>query len=113
MTVVLDTTKATPRKKPAASPAQALPKPAAVSVNGITIARDAIQREMQNHTAGKPIAAWQQAARALAIRELLLQEARRLDIKAEPASDDEGRRETDEEAMIRGLIEREVAVPEP
>ena len=88
-------------------------KPVNVSVNGVAIARDAIQREMQHHAAAKPIAAWQQAARALVVRELLLQEARRLAIVAEPLSDDEGRRETDEEAVIRGLIEREVSVPEP
>ena len=109
MTVVLDTTK----KKPAPAPLHAAPKPETVSVNGVAIARDAIVREMQNHAAPKPIAAWQLAARALVIRELLLQEARRLGVAAEPASDAEGRRETDEEAMIRGLIEREVMVPEP
>ena len=55
-------------------------KPAAVSVNGVAIARDAIAREMQHHPAPKPIAAWQQAARALVIRELLLQQARHLDV---------------------------------
>ena len=77
------------------------------------IARDEIVREMQHHAAPKPIAAWQQAARALVIRELLLQEAQRLAIAPQPASDSEGRRETDQEAMIRGLIEREVTVPEP
>ena len=88
-------------------------KPAAVSVNGVTIARDAIVREMQHHAAPKPIAAWQQSARALVIRELLLQEARRLAIAAQPLSDGDGRRETDEEAIIRGLIDREVTVPEP
>lgn len=88
-------------------------KPIAVSVNGVAIARDAIVREMQHHAAEKPIAAWQQAARALVIRELLLQEARRLAIAPQPISDAEGRRETDEEAMMRGLIEREVTVPEP
>jgi len=88
-------------------------KPMQVSVNGVAIARDAIQREMQHHAAGKPIAAWQQAARALVIRELLLQEARRLAVAPKPLSDDEGRRETDEEAVIRGLIEHEVNVPEP
>jgi peptidyl-prolyl cis-trans isomerase C len=88
-------------------------KPVTISVNGVSIARDAIQREMQHHTAAKPIAAWQQAARELAIRELLLQEARRLAIAPQPLSDDDGRRETDEEAIIRGLIEREVSVPEP
>ena len=88
-------------------------KPMQVSVNGVAIASDAIQREMQHHAAGKPIAAWQQAARALVIRELLLQEARRLAVAPKPLSDDEGRRETDEEAVIRGLIEHEVNVPEP
>jgi peptidyl-prolyl cis-trans isomerase C len=88
-------------------------KPVAVSVNGVSIARDAIVREMQHHPAPKPIAAWQQAARALVIRELLLQEARRLGVALQPASDGEGRRETDEEALIRGLIDREVTVPEP
>ncbi len=87
-------------------------RPAIVSVNGVAIARDAIVREMQHHAAAKPIAAWQRAARALVIRELLLQEARRLGVAAQPESDAEGRRETDEEAIIRGLIEREIAVPE-
>ena len=88
-------------------------KPAAVSVNGVAIARDAIQREMQHHAAAKPIAAWQQAARALVIRELLMQRARLLDVRPEPVSDGEGRRETDDEAVIRALVEREVTVPEP
>jgi peptidyl-prolyl cis-trans isomerase C len=88
-------------------------KPAAVSVNGVGIARDAIVREMQHHPAPKPIAAWQQAARALVIRELLLQRARHLGVAPEPISDDEGRRETDDEALMRGLIEREVTVPKP
>jgi peptidyl-prolyl cis-trans isomerase C len=84
-----------------------------VSVNGVTIARDAIQHEMQHHPAPKPIAAWQQAARALVIRELLLQRARHLGVAPEPLVDAEGRRETDDEAMVRALVEREVTVPEP
>jgi peptidyl-prolyl cis-trans isomerase C len=88
-------------------------RPVPVSVNGISIARDAIVREMQHHPAPKPIAAWQQAARALVVRELLLQEARRAGIAPQPVSDASGRRETDEEAIIRGLIEREITVPEP
>jgi len=88
-------------------------KPVTVSVNGVAIARDAIVREMQHHAAPKPIAAWQQAARALVIRELLLQRARMLDLKPEPISDEAGRRETDEEALMRGVVDREVTVPEP
>ncbi|MGL5116357.1 MAG: peptidylprolyl isomerase, partial [Beijerinckiaceae bacterium] len=60
-------------------------KPKTVSVNSVSIARDAIARETQNHPAAKPIDAWQAAARALVIRELLLQEAARLGISADPA----------------------------
>jgi peptidyl-prolyl cis-trans isomerase C len=93
--------------------ATALPKPKAVSVNGITISREAISREVQNHPAPKPIEAWSAAARALVVRELLRQEADRLGIDEPPLMDDEGRRETAEEAAIRGLIAREVATPEP
>jgi peptidyl-prolyl cis-trans isomerase C len=87
--------------------------PVAVSVNGVAIARDAIQREMQHHPASKPVTAWQQAARALVIRELLLQRARHLGVTPEPINDRDGRREADDEAVMRALIEREVKVPEP
>jgi peptidyl-prolyl cis-trans isomerase C len=89
------------------------PKPVTVSVNGTVIPRDAIARETQHHPAGKPIAAWQSAARALVIRELLLQEARRLGIGPAPKSDASGRRETEEEALVRGVVEHEVTTPEP
>ncbi len=88
-------------------------RPVAVSVNGVSIGREAIVREMQHHPAPKPIAAWQQAARALVVRELLLQRAHRLGVTPEPISDRDGRREADDEAVMRALIEREVRVPEP
>ncbi len=90
----------------------AWPKPNVVSVNGVVVARAAIAREAQNHPAPKPIIAWQEAARALALRELMLQEARRVGVTAEPAVDAQGRRETEDEALIRALAEREVTVPE-
>src|SRR5437016_113282 len=90
-----------------------LPKPKTVSVNGTVIPREVIAREVQNHPAEKPILAWRAAARALVVRELLLQESRRLDIAAEPLRDAEGRSETAEEAAMRALIEREVVTPEP
>ena len=109
MTVVFDTT----AKRTSPKPAHIAPQPVPVRVNNVTITRDAIVREMQHHTAAEPVAAWQKSARALVIRELLLQEAHRLGIAAEPETDGEGRRETDEEALIRRLIEREVTVPEP
>lgn len=84
----------------------------AVSVNGVDIPHAAISREAQNHPAPSPIEAWRAAARALVVRELLLQEARRQGLTPAPLTDSEGRRETDEEALVRGLIEREVRVPE-
>jgi peptidyl-prolyl cis-trans isomerase C len=86
-------------------------RPKTVSVNGVDIPRAAIARETQNHPAATPIEAWKAAARALAIRELLLQEARRLAVQAEPLADAAGRRETMEEALVRALVEQEVTVP--
>lgn len=83
----------------------------AVAVNGVAIPRAAIAREVQNHPAPTPAQAFTAAARALVVRELLLQEARRLNIAALPMEDGEGRRETEEEALLRALIEREVTTP--
>lgn len=76
-------------------------------VNGETVPNDAIAAEAQNHPAppGKPGFAWRAAARALAIRALLLQEARRLGLAPAPAVLARGRRETDEEALIRAVME--------
>lgn len=84
-----------------------------VTVNGVVIAHDLISREAQNHPAPAPAAAWAAAARALAVRELLLQEARRLDLRTAPLTDSEGRRETEEEALVRALVEAQVATPTP
>lgn len=83
-----------------------------VAVNGVTISRDRIAREIQNHPAETPIKAWLAAARSLVVRELLLQEARRLGVKAASLDDGEGRRETEEEAAIRALAEQEVVTPD-
>lgn len=82
-------------------------------VNGVTISRAQIAQEAQNHAAPSPAEAWRDAARALAIRELLLQEARRLGLDATAQTDSKGRRETDEEALIRTLVDTAVRVPEP
>jgi peptidyl-prolyl cis-trans isomerase C len=86
-------------------------RPRAVSVNGITIPRGDIARETQNHAAATPIAAWQGATRALVIRELLRQEATQRAIVATPLEDDEGRRETADEAAMRALIDTDVRIP--
>jgi peptidyl-prolyl cis-trans isomerase C len=83
-----------------------------VTVNGVTISRKAIAAEVQNFRARNPGEGWRAATRALVIRELLRQEARRLDVCIEQKTDADGRRETEEDAQVRGLIEREVRIPE-
>lgn len=96
-------------RKPPASP------PPAVRVNGSEISRAEIAREIQHHPAASPGAAREAAARALVVRRLLLDEARRLGLEAESEAeaDADGRRETADEALVRRLIETEVRVPEP
>ncbi len=90
-----------------------LPERSPVTVNGVTISHDAIAREVQHHPARKPVAAWHAAALALVVRELLLQEAARLGIDTDPERIENGQRETEDEARIRGLIAQEVKTPEP
>jgi len=82
-----------------------------VRINGVTIPRDLIAREVQHHPSRTPVEAWKAAARALAVRELLLQEARRLGVSGEPMVDGEGRRETADEAAIRTLVAQEIKTP--
>jgi peptidyl-prolyl cis-trans isomerase C len=97
------------------TPSDAAPPPPVsmppVSVNGVVIARKAIAAEVQNFPAGNPGEAWRAATCALVIRELLVQEAKRLGIVAEPRADDDGRVETAEDATLRTHVEREVRTP--
>lgn len=85
------------------------PRPV-VAVNGVVIAGADIAREVQNHAGGSPRQAWDEATRALIVRELLRQRARTVGVVAEPRVQ-EGLRETEEEALIRALIEAEVRTP--
>lgn len=84
-------------------------------VNGERVPHALVAAETQNHAApkGKPGLAWRKAANAVAIRTLLLQEARARGIAAEPAEVGPDRFETEEEAMIRGLLEEAVEVEAP
>jgi peptidyl-prolyl cis-trans isomerase C len=84
--------------------------PTTISVNEAVIAQADIAREVQNHAESSPKQAWAEATRALVIRALLLQRARELRLVAEPRSD-AGLRETEEEALIRVLLETEVRTP--
>jgi peptidyl-prolyl cis-trans isomerase C len=82
-----------------------------IAVNGTVIPHAAIAREVQNHPAENPAEAWAEATRALIVRELLMQQALRLGIEAQSHEDKDGRRETDEEALLRTLLDRELSVP--
>lgn len=81
-----------------------------VMINEVAIPHATIAREVQNHQADSPALAWQQAIRALVVRELLLQRAHALKLAPDPRTED-GARETDEESLIRLLLEREVVTP--
>ena len=78
-----------------------------VYVNGVEISAERIAAEAQNHPAPKekPGLAWKAAARALAIRELMLQEARARGLTPDPVEVAQGQVETEDEALIRQLTE--------
>jgi peptidyl-prolyl cis-trans isomerase C len=86
-----------------------------VFVNGVEISDHAINSELQYHPAGSVEEAREAAARALALRELLLQAAARrgIDRPDPPERGEADERETDDEALIRTLIAREITTPEP
>jgi peptidyl-prolyl cis-trans isomerase C len=73
-----------------------------ISVNGVSIAADAVAREMQHHPAASRDEAERQAATALVVRELLLQ--RVAERETGGATEDE---------RIANLIDEEIQVPEP
>ena len=113
MTTLLDLTdSALPKGKVKVPPRPAQPPCAPIRVNGVAIGRDAVEAEAQHHPADTPAAAFAAAARALVVRELLLQEAVRLGIAADGQDLGEGRRETDEDAAIRVLLAREISTPQ-
>lgn len=82
-----------------------------ITVNEKEISHDLISAEVQNHAEETPTKAWQAAARALVVQEVLLQEARRLGLSAVPLEDDQGRRETEDESLIRQLVDEQISVP--
>lgn len=81
-------------------------------VGGREIPAAAIAAEAQFHPAPSAEAAWLKAARALAVRQLLLDEAGRREIAGADPHDATGRAVTDEDALIDALLEREIRTPE-
>jgi peptidyl-prolyl cis-trans isomerase C len=86
---------------------------APIRVNGVTIEEPSIARELQHHPAPTAAESRAMAARALVIRMLLLQRARELALAPAPEADGDGRIETEDEALIRQVIEREAEVVTP
>ncbi len=82
-----------------------------VTVNGALIDFDAISTEIQLHPAKTPHEAYEEAVRALVVRQLLLQEAAAKNIVAEPEQNDQGHREIDDDAAIRQLLDLEILTP--
>lgn len=84
-----------------------------IRLNGVVLPPQMIAAEAQHHPAKTPAAAFQAAARALVIRTLLLEEAGRQGLKAEPALVEDGKRELSDEAQIRHLLDVNVPICEP
>lgn len=84
-------------------------------VNGEKIPHSAVAAEAQNHSAprGKPGLVWRAAANALAMRTLLLQEAHRQALQSEPQQVGPDKYETEDEALIRQLLETAITVTVP
>lgn len=93
---------------PAKSPAPPMPAFAPVRVNGREIEPEVIAREMQHHPAPEGGAAWRAAAKALVVRQLLLAEAARRGLSAEPADG-----ETEDEALIGPLLDEAIEPEAP
>ncbi len=85
-----------------------------VIVNGETIPSAQIAAEVQNHTAppGNPALAWQAAARALVVRTLLLQAAKRLGLQSASRNVDRSREETRDDALIHAYLDTALT-PDP
>ncbi len=81
-----------------------------ILVNGAAIPPEAVAAEMQYHPAPNRERAWNEAATALVIRQLLLQEATRLGVAAgADAAEEAG----GEETLVQALLAQEVTTPEP
>jgi peptidyl-prolyl cis-trans isomerase C len=79
----------------------------------VEISPEAIAQEIQHHPAPDAETAWTEAARALAVKELLLQEARKLGLEAEPERDEAGRSEAEDDSLVRSLLEQQVTPAQP
>jgi len=84
-----------------------------ITVNDEPISADDVAAEAQHHPAETAQEAWDAAAEALVVRQVLLQEARRRGVVPHQRTDARGRRELEEEAMIRELLQDAVEATTP
>jgi len=84
-----------------------------VRVNGELLPQDVIAAEVANFPAASAAQSWQRARDALVLRLALRQRADMLGLEVVPQTDEDGRRETDEDAALRTLLTAEVVPPAP
>lgn len=82
-----------------------------VVVGGREIPPGEIAAEAQNHPAPSAEQAWVAAAEALAVRRLLLDESRRLELDPDVARDEQGQQLTREDALIDALLGQAIQTP--
>jgi peptidyl-prolyl cis-trans isomerase C len=85
------------------------PDPVIVGAREIPVAD--IATEAQNHPAPSAEEAWEAAAEALVIRQLLVDEAERLELEPSETRDEAGQELTREDALIDALLAREIQTP--
>ncbi|MCA0201929.1 MAG: peptidyl-prolyl cis-trans isomerase [Proteobacteria bacterium] len=83
-----------------------------IKLNGVVLPPQMIAAEAQHHPAATPADAFAAAARAIIVRTLLLEEANRRRVVPQAEFVAPGKRELDDEARIRALMEAAVPVPE-
>ncbi len=86
---------------------------ATVVVEGVEIPEFLIAEEVQNHPSLSAGEARTAAGKALAVKALLLHRADELGLTPRPIKDEAGREETDEEALIRAVLDAEIDIGSP
>ena len=98
---------------PPAAPARLAFDAPPVSIDGVRIEEADIAREVQHHEGASIEEARAAAARALVIRHLLLRRVQELAMVPAPEQDALGRWESDEEALVRQVLEVEAPPVQP
>lgn len=82
-------------------------------IDGVQIPEALIAQEAQNHPGAGGAESFAAAGHALAVKALLLNRAHELGLVPDPEWDGSGRQETDEEALVRAVLEVELDVAAP